>query len=173
MILNNYRTPLKCAAYSTTYSAKNMSGSNVSRNTGDVLMSCVIGYVYHPSRVEGYNWCGICLGDGTTAPTLSDYCLDNDITSSLSFISGTTPGSNPGGNSRTADSGFASVTATYKNNTGSDITVKEIGLMAAVGQAGANYHILLTRDVLNTPVTIPAGQERAFTVHVGISSFTG
>ena len=173
MILNNYRTALKLAAYSMQCTLKNMSGTNSNRNSGDVLQPCITGYVYPPSRTTDYYWCGICLGNGTTAPTVSDYCLDNDITDSLTFISGSTPGNTPSGSTRTPDSGLASVTATYENRTGADIVIKEIGLMAAVGQSGVQNHFLLTRDVLNTPVTIPAGQQRAFTIHVAISSFTG
>jgi hypothetical protein len=41
----------------------------------------------------------------------------------------------------------------FTNNSGGDVTVKEIGCYASIG----NYYFCLIRDVLSTPVTVPNG----------------
>ena len=44
---------------------------------------------------------------------------------------------------------------TFKNNSGADITVKEIGLVVKTSED--NYLVMIIRDVLSTPVTVSTG----------------
>jgi len=44
---------------------------------------------------------------------------------------------------------------TFENKSGADITVKEIGLVVKTNED--NYLVMIIRDVLPTPKTVPAG----------------
>lgn len=106
---------------------------------------------------------GIAVGSGSTPATVDDYCLENMITSG---ITATIP---------------VTATATYDNthkqyvvsrditiaNVGSEaITISEIGIHASAKYAdsvgvtvsSSSTTVLADRTVLDTPVTIPAGQ---------------
>jgi hypothetical protein len=96
---------------------------------------------------------GIVVGSSDTPVTRDDYKLSNQIAH----------GSGTGQLTYSAMSIDAPVTYStgyliravrvFTNNSGADITVKEIGVYSyAVG-----YYICLIRDVLTTPVTIPNG----------------
>jgi hypothetical protein len=98
------------------------------------------------------------LGTGTTAPTADDYRLESPITTNLSCDSVSV--------SRT--SLIKTYTATFTNSGSSDITVTEVGFMIYIFY---NYstttensdHFLMDRTVLETPITIPAGESRTVT----------
>ena len=95
---------------------------------------------------------GVILGDGDTAPALTDYCLSgNQITN---FIASTNI--NGGVNSN----GEVWVKAIYNiSNTGSSpFTIKEIGVTRRNTSSGTIYRILLTHDILESPITIAAGE---------------
>lgn len=125
----------------------------------------------------------IVIGDDNTAPTIDDYQLGNKI-----------------GHIRISTSsqcscynGVQTFTGNWANDTGADVTVKEIGLanyIAATGLSStilsttqnttsgnaklsivfiANDWFLLTRDVLDEPITIPDGETYTFTYKVDLS----
>lgn len=118
-----------------------------------------IGYSY-----EGYSYAslfkvrtsytgngGVIFGTGTTPPTIDDYKLESEIISTISGSASVTP---------TFDDTGMTLTAIYAlTNTGSaDITIGEIGLIAS-GMSSQDWYLkmLLERTVLDTPLTIPAG----------------
>jgi hypothetical protein len=49
------------------------------------------------------------------------------------------------------------MTRTFTNNTGSTVTVKEIGIVFANLAVGVTWNILMARDVLTSPQAIPDG----------------
>lgn len=101
-------------------------------------------------------------GTGTTPATEDDYKLE-------SYVTGLTNDSVV-----TAVSGRVSkktYTATFSNTTGADITVTEIGFFTNCyyNSATQNDNFLLDRIVLETPITIPAGESKAITYELGFN----
>lgn len=97
----------------------------------------------------------IAVGTGTTTPTVSDYTLATPISvSDVSCVSASNAYSEP--------SGERYITATFNNNTSNDITINEVGLILDLWiSSHFSYKILLDRQVLSSPVTIPANSEIA------------
>lgn len=97
-------------------------------------------------------------GTGTSEPTENDY--------GLSFVSG-----------MSCDSVITSIggnvskkiyTATFSNNTDADIVVTEIGFLTNFFYTRVNNdNFLLDRILLETPITIPAGESKAITYELG------
>lgn len=95
------------------------------------------------------------LGSGVTEPTESDFRLSSAITG-LTLVGSTKFNRN--------DTSILTVVSVYKNNTGHDVTVNEIGLMYSDTTDETTY--LLGREVLDSSVTIKAGETYTFTVIV-------
>ena len=98
------------------------------------------------------------LGTGTTAPTADDYLLESPITTNLSCDSVSV--------SRT--SLIKTYTATFTNSGSSDITVTEVGFIVYIlytysSTTENSDSFLMDRTVLDTPITIPAGESRTVT----------
>lgn len=99
------------------------------------------------------------LGTGSTAPTADDYCLELPITTNLSCDSVSV--------SRT--SLIKTYTATFTNSGSSDITVTEVGFIVYINykytymSSFSADDFLIDRTVLDTPITIPAGESRTVT----------
>lgn len=107
-----------------------------------------------PTNGRGY----IILGSGTTEPTPEDYCLESQITENLSCDSV----------SVSRNTTIKTYTATFSNSGTSPMTVTEIGYVSRTSyayNAGENSfdNFLMDRTVLDTPVTIPAGESRTIT----------
>lgn len=105
---------------------------------------------------------GIAIGSGDTAPTENDYTLENMITTLSATI-----GNEENVFDETTHKYFARVDLTVSNNTGSDVTIKEIGRFISMYTASEQYatvstgstspkSIMVDRTVLENPVTIPA-----------------
>ena len=94
------------------------------------------------------------LGTGTTAPSKSDYTLENII-------------SNADMNTSTAVVGISSngskvYTYTFQNTTNAPITVTEVGLYLRGKSSNYSLCVLLTRDVID-PEEVGAGKTATFT----------
>lgn len=89
-------------------------------------------------------------GFGTTPVTADDYALDMNL--GLTCLSCT------GG----VNNGVKTITATFNNATGSDATITEVGLFINFIYSGsATDSFMIKRKVLDTPISIPAGESRA------------
>lgn len=99
------------------------------------------------------------FGDGTTPPTIEDYKLSGNIVEP-SIIAGTGSASN-GSNGSTWQ-------MTVVNNTGSSITIGEIGLCTQMAKYGC---VMLTRDVLPQPVVLEPGASKGFQIFIDTQSF--
>lgn len=135
--------------------------------------SGVTGYVLSPLMVptntttnnngRPATYVGLVFGSGTTAPTYTDYCLENKITSGFTFDSG----------SFNRSGEILTCTATITNTSGSDLTINEIGLRISDSSTAASAWVaLLTRDVLDTPVVLSDGETKTFTVTINTALFS-
>lgn len=103
---------------------------------------------------------GIYFGSGNTPATENDYDLETLITSGLSASTPTV--------TRSADSDgnpFIQFMITITNSSASPITIREVGYYQMIsatnsygGMANSQWTFMLDRTVLDTPLTIPAGE---------------
>ena len=99
---------------------------------------------------------GVSFGIGTTPANATDYKLENSLSSTQLRVS--VPSAVSFSRENTYDE--YSVTFGVTNITTATITISEVGLIAAPQTA---YPALVDRTVLDTPVTIPAGQSKQIT----------
>lgn len=114
---------------------KNISGSNA---------------VSDSSYTSLFNRGKILVGDGTNEVKATDYCLGNDITAS--FSAGTP---NVQIQKDSDGKGYITISQTFTNNTGSDITITEYGIL---NYASSTYNWLFTRELFDNPITVGAGE---------------
>ena len=114
-----------------------------------------------PPLALNFSGCQIYLGTGNTTPTPDDYKLSGDL------ITGLTSQSQYG----TANNNSITYSATATNNTNAPVTIKEIGLG---GYVSGNYScvLLITRDVLATPVTLNVGDSKTFSITIDFRVLT-
>lgn len=132
---------------------------------GRVCEICLDDSLYNattiPASSFNFNGCVICLGTGNVTPTIGDYKLSGELITGLTSQSQTTSATN---NSIT-------FSATATNNTESPVTIKEIGL-GGYRSGIDGCVILLTRDVLATPVTLNTGDSKTFSITIDLRSLT-
>lgn len=125
---------------------------------------CTSGTNYNSTSVPTGNFtfsgCEIYLGTGNVTPTIDDYKLSGELITGLTSQEQST----------TANNNSITFSAIATNNTESPVTIKEIGL-------GGYYTstplvILLTRDVLATPVTLNTGDSKTFSITIDLRSLT-
>lgn len=146
-ILATIRNP---SDYSDTFQFKDTSGNPISADQ-IVASGCSM---LAPAGVDSY---GIVVGTGTTNPSLDDYNLESKIphgteSGQLSYGDTTKYDYSESG-SVVVDQGCQ---RSFDNNSGADITVNEIGLIATINIGGQNVNVLLMRDVISA-TTIPNG----------------
>lgn len=100
----------------------------------------------------------IVVGSGDVAPTYDDYKMGNPL--DLSTVT----------QAYSTNGGVMTFVKTFKNDSGSEVTVKEVGLFGTPENDGCC--VVLTRTVLNTPVTIANGETKTFTVVVDWNKFS-
>lgn len=101
----------------------------------------------------------IILGNGTNqGESPEDFRLESQITTNLSCDSV----------SVSRNTTVKTYTATFSNSGTSDITVTEVGYVSRINYTYSNWkdiydNFLMDRTVLDTPITIPAGESRTVT----------
>lgn len=108
---------------------------------------------------------GVYFGRGTTPPALSDYTLEDVITSGLSITpTGLALSDDENGSYRLHNS-FA-----IQNTIDAPITISEIGLFCPMSRLnGSQFEftvVLFERTVLDSPITIPAGEQKLVTYQI-------
>lgn len=93
------------------------------------------------------------IGTGTGTVSENDYCLFNQD-SNCTCVSAA---------SSTTSNLTKSYTASFQNNSESDITVTETGIVGRCWLYNGSYAMLLEHTLLETPVIIPAGGTRTIT----------
>lgn len=103
-------------------------------------------------------------GDGDTPPTIEDYKLSGELITGLSYQAQKTSANN--------NSVKFSITTT--NNTENPITIKEVGICLGYSYQPSQVYcaVLLTRDVLPTPVILNTGDSKTFSVTIDFRSLT-
>ena len=93
------------------------------------------------------------IGTGTGTVSENDYCLFNQD-SNCTCVSAA---------SSTTGNLTKSYTATFQNNSESDVTITETGVAGKIWLTDDRFTMLLEHTLLETPVIIPAGGTRTIT----------
>lgn len=104
------------------------------------------------------NRISIVVGSGDVAPTYDDYKMGNPL--NLSTVT----------QSYSTNGGVMTFVKTFKNDSGSEVTVREVGLFGTPDNRACC--VVLTRTVLSSPVTIANGETKTFTVVVDWNKFS-
>lgn len=153
MILENFIAWISNSITPIAFSGVAVSLNNIGSNIAGGSLNA--GAYYSNSNNGMY----VDVGFGNTAPASNNYKLEDSNacdTPTLTFISSAVARSYPD---------MRNVTTVYRNDAGSDVVVKEIGLVTkGNGTNNDAYNGLLSRTVLDTPVTVSAGETKAFTI---------
>lgn len=126
---------------------------------------CTSGTNYNSTSVPSGNFtftgCQIYLGTGNVTPTIDDYKLSGELVTGLTSQEKST----------TANNNSITFSAIATNNTESPVTIKEIGLGGYL-TGSTPFVVLLTRDVLATPVTLNTGDSKTFSITIDFRSLT-
>lgn len=168
MILNNY---YNLKSFISNHSITGGSYKYMNIGLKDMNGNFVEHFVYDSYTTMGqqeavrdctinYNLMGmlkVLVGTGTTEPSMTDYSLASDITSTL--VNNATNVA-----CCATDSSMNTViVSSFRNSSGSSITIREVGIMKTVrdfpgyGQA-INKDVLLVRFLLDTPKVVKANE---------------
>lgn len=171
MINNNFKKILKClfTYTNTNINALNLIGLNGTKITErwddyyilpylNTSLNTIINSDKISSNVTG----GVCIGFGAGSKqvSLEDYNLET-IINNLSYQSSSV---------ETTEEGYTVITSA-KNNTSTDIIVSEVGIFCRgqsrhSGMDFGSKPFMLTRNVLETPVTIKPNETKTFTITI-------
>ena len=115
-----------------------------------------------PASNVNFAGCEIYLGTGNVTPTIDDYKLSGELVTGLTSQEQST----------TANNNSLTFSAIATNNTESPVTIKEIGLGGYFVGNNTPFAVLLTRDVLATPVTLNVGDSKTFSITIDFRSLT-
>jgi hypothetical protein len=156
-LLNSKTAGLDYAVdYTTTPAYKTIDGTSITNkdNTerGAIsLASALSDTLMVTSNADATSW--LIIGTGTGTVSENDYCLFNQD-SDCTCVSAS---------SSTTSNLTKSYTASFQNNSESDITVTETGIVGRCWLYNGFYTMLLEHTLLETPVIIPAGETRTIT----------
>ena len=111
------------------------------------------------TAMNGYVTAGtqyVRFGSGTTPATVNDYKLESQIGSDITVA-------NPSAVTTEQTDSYISWTVTFGVSASVEKTISEIGLISEVYTPSGNITTLVDRTVLDTPITIPAGQSKQIT----------
>ena len=114
------------------------------------------------NAAEGDSSHGIVIGTGTSPPAPQDYQLEKQITngSSSGQMQYGAHSFNPSSGSVSISNNTSSfqIIRTFINNSGSSITVSEVGyIVEVIDINGYVDYVLLIHDLLSSPITVPNG----------------
>lgn len=166
MLTNNFRKILNYMFKNTTLLVKNnivgLDGKIINETNGDSIPLSFLKESRQAILTSGdatnttTQGVFIAYGAGTTRPTSNDYNLESEI-SDLTLL----------GNSLSiTDNGYIT-TSSIKNTSNEDIIVKELGIFETSRSAyGQRTTFMLTRNVLETPITINPNETKTFTITI-------
>ena len=142
----------------------NTSGGSYTIDYNDVMT------VNDGSNDDNY---GILIGTGTSAPSIINNNLSQVISNGASVgqmqygaVSVTGAVTNTSTNT-----GYITVTRTFTNNSGSSITVSEVGLIAWSGNNfQTNQYYLIIHDLLPSPITVPNGSSLSISYEIQVAT---
>ena len=115
-----------------------------------------------PDTAWSFSGSKIYLGTGNVTPTIGDYKLSGELITGLTSQA----------QDIIATNNSITFSAIATNNTESPVTIKEIGLGGHYGDSTSSLVVLLTRDVLATPVTLNVGDSKTFSITIDFRSLT-
>ena len=149
---------------STVYETGNQIYPQIS-GLGFQCNICANNVSYYSTSIPASNFnfsgCAIYLGTGNVTPTIDDYKLSGELVIGLKSQ----------GQSTTANNNSITFSAIATNNTDAPVTIKEIGL-GGYFSGSTPFVVLLTRDVLPTPVTLNVGDSKGFSITIDFRSLT-
>lgn len=169
MINNNFKKILKCLftfrnKYINDLKLIGLNGTEIheNRNEYQILpylntsLNTIINSDGISSDVKG----GVCIGFGAGSKqvSLEDYNLET-IINNLSYQSSSV---------ETTEEGYTVITSA-KNNTSTDIIVSEVGIFCRCQNNltdTPSHPFMLTRNVLETPITIKPNETKTFTITI-------
>lgn len=165
MLTNNFYVTQAAMALRATIPNKTTKpdGTVVQVSAANTSFSPILLYQTATFR-KNYDDVGVCVGSGNTPASKTDYKLENLISSGLNQLNRTHA-------LNILDNGIEIVYAFILQNVSEDdITISEIGLLNygyIQGSTGAAF--LVDRTVLDTPVTIPAGETKTISYSIRIN----
>lgn len=186
MLLNNFRRAL-VNTISSNLNATQIGGmTGEIKTTGGVLCNPTQSYKKYPTLDDlpklssiaieatlynstavplnsswGFTASQIYLGTGNVTPTIGDYKLSGELITGLTSQE----------EQAAANNNSITFSAIATNNTESPVTIKEIGL-GGYYTGNTPFVVLLTRDVLATPVTLNVGDSKRFSITIDFRSLT-
>lgn len=143
---------------------KNTDGAN---KVGSTSYPASFGTIDNIKGPTGSNSTGIVIGTGTNAESFNDYILQSIIangtnTGQMSYQAGTI---GAGSYDSATKKWTQTITRIFNNNSTSSITVTETGIIgnANAQTANASTPTLFERNLLATPVTVPAAYKLTVT----------
>lgn len=170
MINNNFKKILKCLF---TYTNTNVNALNIIGLNGTKIHESYNDFYILPFLKTSLNTIinsdgissdvngGVCIGFGAGSKqvSLEDYNLET-IINNLSYQSSSV---------ETTEEGYTVITSA-KNNTSTDIIVSEVGIFcrsqSSQAPGLASNPFMLTRNVLETPITIKPNETKTFTITI-------
>lgn len=157
--------PQLMACNGTILNKLSISINNYNRYVGDSPFSAPYKGMFSQnsnwtsSQTTSYPFANIIIGSGTTPPQATDYQIENELYTNISFIALTCDIDTTNGSIR--------YEKTMKNNSDTEITISEMGLTWPVSNtynSYTGYQILVYREVLDTPLAVQPGE--TFTVSI-------
>ena len=165
MINNNFKKILKCLF---TYTNTNINDLKLVGLNGTIItgynfefvpyLKNSLNTIINSDGISSNNKAGVCMGFGAGSKqvSLEDYNLET-IIDNLSYLSSSVV---------TTEECYM-VTTSVKNNTSTDIIVSEVGIFGrGTGGGVISNPFMLTRKVLETPITIKPNEIKTFTIAI-------
>ena len=169
MINNNFKKILKCLF---NYTSTDINALKLIGLDGSIIKEQETGYSFDfvpylntslntIMKSQGMSTnvkAGVCIGFGAGSKqvSLEDYNLET-IINNLSYQSSSV---------ETTEEGYTVITSA-KNNTSTDIIVSEVGIFGrGTNGYAAGHFFMLTRNVLETPITIKPNETKTFTITI-------
>jgi len=148
--LKNFMALLKVLFGDDGTTLRNSDDVTINVSRSDLATATVKG-------AEGDMFTGVAVGAGSLPPAPDDYMLDaqiphGDADGYLHYQACSIMDLVVDGNST-----ILKITRDFTNNGTVDITINEVGLYISIVVGGTAYAFLLFREVLPSPVTVPAG----------------
>lgn len=163
MITRNFKNLIRGLFYSaSSTSSVSVPKCRLRNTSGDYINNDVyLGYLGTKNQYKRFD-----VGTGTTAPTIDDYCMENENTDLQQLSLYIRPNyTDDNSNSPSYIADIITITATYKNNTSNNITISEMGFSVS-SYSNYNNKYLLCHEVLDEPVTIEPNKVYTFTMTI-------
>lgn len=150
-LLKQFIQLLYCQMSQTATTIKDTSGVEHSRNPESASFG---------AAGAGGTSKGIVIGTGTTAVTMTDYQVETQLITNIAYAASSLAVENP-------DSATwrVAISRGFTNNTGAEVTVREVGLY--VNQSAYPYYVCIDRTLY--PVSFAAGETLTLTYRITIS----